>query len=99
MTTVHPTCVRCGDDHHDFDGDDPTCGYGGRTRSIDCHTGTACPVLADPADDLAARAVTAIARDLNGRRGLGIDGLPEDIREDIIATWRALVASAARGGA
>ena len=40
----------------------------------------------------AAAAVGAITADLNDRSGCGIDGLDDDIRAEIVATWRAAVA-------
>ena len=40
----------------------------------------------------AAAAVDAIIADLNDRSGCGIDGLDDDIRAEIVATWRAAVA-------
>ena len=94
---MHPRCIRCGDEHHTYDGRGLTCGYCGLARSTACHVGAACPALDDPADDLAARVVTAIVRDLNDRRGLALDGLDEETRADIIAAWRDLVANIARG--
>lgn len=94
---MHPRCIRCGDEHHTYDGRGSTCGYCDLARSTACHVGAACPAPDDPADDIAARAVTAIVRDLGDRRGLGIDDLDEETRAGIVATWRALVADIVRG--
>ena len=47
------------------------------------------------ADDLpmarAARIVDAILRDMNGRRGLSLDGVDEDVRSDIREAWIEIV--------
>ena len=50
-----------------------------------------CEEPCHPTPDLAWRIVTAIERDLNNRRGLGFEGLDEDVQYEIRDRWVELI--------